>query len=226
VKWSDERFEAVQLTPSSVASFADVNIEIAHISASLAGSNETEDEIAACIRRYRHIVNSHEYGVTSAAPTTVCLVDDYNHVRPPDFGDRLTRHVDDVESFGIRIDYIAFEADLELLKEEFLAVNRDQQIVRYITENHRSPCSAHIAIWYLARLGRLNTPLSAFRRRTISAKPFFANQILSILPRYYDTFEERAAIILARSTVVDIMSHINHAYFDADPPINLEYVGV
>jgi hypothetical protein len=226
MKWLDERFETVQLTPSTVDSFADVNIEIAHVSASLAGSNETGDEIAACIRRYRHIVNSREYGIASASPTTVCLVDDYNHVRPADFGDRLTRHVDDVESFGMLIDYIAFEADLELLKDEFLAVNRDERIVRYIAKNHRSPCSAHIAIWYLARLGKLGTPLPAFRRRTSGAKPFFANQILSILPRYYDTFEERAAIILERSTVPDIVSHINHAYFDADPPANLEYVGM
>jgi hypothetical protein len=222
-KWSDTRFESIQLTLTAAQILADVNIEVAHVSAPLAGSELLLPEIAACVRRYKHIVESLEYGAGPISVTTVCLIDDYNHIRPANMGSLVTQHVNEVESHGVRIDYIVFEADLEVLKEEFLALTQDEYVVRYMQKHQRSPCSAHIEMWNLARLGRLATALPGFRRRGAIEKPFVGSQVLSILPRYYDTFEERATIALGRSGLAEVVTQINHAYFDADPPANLEY---
>jgi len=224
VRWMDPRFERIELARYSPSEFAEVNVEVAHVSASLVGTDAATSELRSCVGRYRHILDSHEYGMGGRPPTTLCLVDDYNHVRPIDYSSRLTRHVDYVAELGCTIDYVAFEADLELVRDEFLSQNGDRSIVRYIEKNHRSPCSAHIAMWYLLRLGRIGAGVPVFRRKGIMNKPFVANQILSILPRYYDTFEERASIILASYAEEGVNRQVNHAYFEAEPPRDLEYV--
>jgi hypothetical protein len=224
VRWTDGRFERIELPTPSVTDFAEVNVEVAHVSASLVGSDTPSNELQSCVRRYQHILSSHEYGVSDRSLTTLCLVDDYNHSRGDDFSARLTRHVNYVEQLGCTIDYITFEADLELMRDQFLNVSSDRSVAKYIEKNRRSPCSAHIAIWYLIRLGKLGEGVPVFRRKRSSNKPFFAKQILSILPRYYDTFEERASILLGTNIEKGINQNINHAYFEAEPPSNLEYV--
>src|SRR5688572_29256181 len=60
--WSDKRFEPVKLTSIAGQELVDVNIEVAHVSASLAGGDRNLNEIAGCMRRYKHIVGSLEYG--------------------------------------------------------------------------------------------------------------------------------------------------------------------
>jgi hypothetical protein len=150
-----------------------------------------------------------------ASCTRTVLIDDYARLRLLET-DVL---VDALSAFGVRPDYVASEAALVKLHDEFVGLVRDKEqrrsIVRYYRDRGYLPCSYLVAIWYLVRLGAVDPdPVEVFS--AVDAAPEFspADAIVNVLHPRFRIVEAQAYRLIGATRHADLLDRVHAVFLD------------
>lgn len=198
---------------------ADVNIEFGHIE--IDNGKYSKPELEKSVNVAIELLEKHKgNGLTCSVSM---LVDDKKQSNPPDLS-RVTSLIELISS-RIVVDYICFESRLvayldelyDSIKVEHVAKVR-QSIESYLERNGRIACSHDIAIWHLLRLGKIRfRPEHILRTNEHidrQVAPFVARQVISVLPRHYESQEAKAIDeVLKFCSSTDTHSLIKNHYY-------------
>jgi hypothetical protein len=126
------------------------------------------------------------------------------------------------------VDYWASERQLSSYRKELLdllssPVTRDARATaldRYVAHHGYLPCSAHIAIWHLLRLGKIRDQhgvLQAAGNGSADAGAPEANLVASILPDYVRHHEDTADRSYLRHIDGRLPERVHRLYFPVTP---------
>ncbi|MCM8803621.1 MAG: hypothetical protein NC827_10030 [Candidatus Omnitrophica bacterium] len=146
--------------------------------------------------------------------TLSVLIDDYT---PTTHLLNIKEFLLQLKNLGAYPDYVMYESKLANLKELLLKNIMDwktkNSCISYIKRKNKLPCSFLVAIWYLARLGRLPIEPHLFLEKN-SKRTFAARQIISILPKkYQSTSEVKAQKIIENSIFRNEIGKIKYIYY-------------
>ncbi len=142
------------------------------------------------------------------------LIDEYNPKKQKlDFEKFITA----LKKSRAEPNFVFFESNLvpyyEFLLEKMTPCLR-KEYKKYIEKNNKIPCSLLIAIWYLKRLGIIETKseeLQGLGHKSI--KKFVARKIINILPKKYQEVEERGKKIIACTRFKNRLNDISNIFF-------------
>ena len=178
-----------------------INVEFAHVDLALPlSSEESEWNIVQSGKIAQDLLSEAESRGLSC--TTSILIDDKHSDTAPS-SEEVGKLLSFVRLHGPRVDFLCIESSLVSYEYRLLTCMKDTQRRRIEREldsyRHRYGklgCSQDIAIWHLLRLGYLGEPQA---RSVIpvgvtgqSRRPFFADEVVSVLPRGLAPFEEKA----------------------------------
>lgn len=197
---------------NSRLSISDYNLEFAHVALE-GGRRFDENEVRKSADIAAKELATIEKKGSSCA---VCILVDDKHVRARLTYREMTTFRDVVVSCFPRVDYIFFEKNLPKFKEQIFSNIREGKrdkveasLWRYQKTHRRLGCSHDIAIWHMMRLGMINgidaamLPPVGWGETTSPAPPFVAKNIVSVLSKKDEAFEQKA--------VEDILQHCEDA---------------
>jgi len=193
----------------------DCNVEFAHVKATDLDNELSKEHIRSC---QKLLVLLEQLNQESVSWCTVVLVDDYNFNLE---GERSPKRpfFEWLEKQGCEIDYVAWERQLNCAIPDFLdslEPYRRDRIDNYIRKNKgKIPCSLHVAIWNLVRLGALPVPEDLLQPVGNKRKPFAGETIITILPNTLQHYEDEGQNILLDSTYSNYVRRLNHIYFES-----------
>jgi len=183
------------------------NIEVAHIYADQKhiGAEQREAFLHLNFLQKKDLINLKE-------ATTSVWIDDYNpKIQLLDI-QQFMKSARDL----YLVDFFASEKNVAAYVEQYLHLLEKSQsdyYIKFFHKNGKYPCSLVTAIWYLIRLGFIRVSDDFFLRR-YSEKQFTAHEIINILPRKYETVENKTKSIFASNiTISKFLSHIHTYYF-------------
>lgn len=166
---------------------SDYNIEFAHI---YMNENFTVEHFKSAKLALEKILVLQRQGKMI---TSTVLIDDYN---PTDKILDVKKFVNELDSLGIRPNYLVYESKMVNFKEQLLSEMNERyrrKYLRYMENHDRIPCSFLVAIWHLMRLGIIEIDhVMAIHK----AQPFIAHKIITILPQRYGSIEKKALEII------------------------------
>jgi hypothetical protein len=150
-----------------------------------------------------------------ASCTRTVLIDDYARLRLLET-DVL---VDSLSAFGVRPDYLASEAALVELHDEFvgLITDKDQRrsIKRYYRDRGYLPCSYLVAIWYLVRLGALDPgDVTVFTAVDGDAGFSPADQLVNVLHPRFRIVEGQAHRLIGATRHAALLDRMHPVFLD------------
>ncbi|MFN3301740.1 MAG: hypothetical protein ACK413_01780 [Patescibacteria group bacterium] len=186
----------------------DYNIEYAHIYV----DEEFGPSHREAIQILHNIVRKLKQEKKSYALTV--LIDDYNPKRQ--ILD-VKEFIANLERLGAKPDFIGFESKLvpysNLLLEK-MSPRLYKEYTKYIKKNKKIPCSLLIAIWYLKRLGFIETRSEELKCLSKDYKKnFVAKKIITILPKRYQKVEKKGLKIIASTEFKNCLSNIENIFF-------------
>ena len=114
-------------------------------------------------------------------------------------------------------DFVAYEASTVHLYEKVLGMikkNERNDVKRYYRKNGRVPCSFLIVIWHLIRLGLVENELEFYMPPNEGIKkPFVGKRIITILPKRFQSVEERAKDVIAHSPFASALDRLEYIFF-------------
>lgn len=186
----------------------DYNIEYAHIYT----NEQFGAEQKKSIKELKKIIEQLEMANETYVLTV--LIDDYNPSEQTlDIQNFLTQLV----KFKTKPDFVGFESDLapyaKIIQKE-LKGKIKKEYKNYIKNHSKTPCSLLAATWYLQRLGLIKVKNRKLKRLIKSNKPFAAKNIITILPRKYQSIEEKSLQIIGATKFERYLKNITNIFFD------------
>ena len=178
----------------------DLSIEYSHIYTNdkIGEEQETSVQVVDAIQDKLSKANTSYF--------LMVLVDDYSY---PDPTFEYNTFISWLKEKGVKPDVLFRESQLIVLCDEVLnhMTNKKlyKQTINYI-KNNKYPCSLFIASWYLLRLGYLESVLFD--------KKYYAKKLISVLPKRFKPFEDRALEIIATTDFAVAEEAIEHFYIE------------
>ncbi|MCU0660513.1 MAG: hypothetical protein MUD00_02790 [Candidatus Pacebacteria bacterium] len=176
----------------------DISIEYAHIYT----NKKIGEEQKLSLTVLRDLVKEH----SGKNISFVLMVDDYSFP-DPSFGYGGLK--DWLNENGFKPDIMIRESQLIPSCDEVIHLIEDKKLREQIGDYIRSkkyPCSLFVATWYLIRLGYIESNLIQ--------KEFIAKELINILPRSFEPFENAAFEILRATRFRNAVDHISNRYFE------------
>lgn len=203
----------------------DYNIEFAHIYSDQKFGNEQEKSIEVLSGVINDLQSQGKSFVTTV------LIDEYN---PKTCVLNENDFVNKIKSFGIPLDFVAYESKLSEIVSRLIAdLPKSNLEVDYLgegkhslflkTENkkhklrenfgfsHKNTCALLTSCWLLCRLGVYRIPDDAVRR--FGEKAFEAKKLITVLPEKYKNSEDKALKIIKASGRKEILKNIEYRFF-------------
>lgn len=149
------------------------------------------------------------------AVVTTVLIDDYNPINKEL---NIDEYIKTLTNFGLRPDFVALESALVKRGRQVLNAAADSRLSRsyrrYIERHHKYPCSFLIAVWDLIRLGKISAPKNLFYKAYKPQKLFVADELYTVLPRYFESVENKSLELLGLTPWYENVARIRHLYLD------------
>ncbi len=136
------------------------------------------------------------------------MVDDYSFPDVTFDYNQFIKHIE--ENTNYKVDEMIRESQLVNYCDIVLGkINNEKlknEIISWIDNNKKYPCSLFIATWYLIRLGKIESELLTEHSR--------AEKLINILPSSFNKFEEKGLEIIENSEWKNEVVNIKNIYFD------------
>ncbi|MFH0829023.1 MAG: hypothetical protein V1907_02495 [Candidatus Kerfeldbacteria bacterium] len=145
--------------------------------------------------------------------TACVLIDDYN---PVEKTLSVENFLQTLNQNGVEPDFVVFESSLVQYSDmviDMMSRRLQKEYKRYINTRKFVPCSLLIAIWHLARLGKITINPSDIRKNSNRGVPFIREKLITILPGRYRQVEERARRVLESIGKNNILNNADSIYF-------------
>jgi len=186
----------------------DYNIEYAHIYA--------DKEFGLTQKRSVQILHDiiRKLKQTKKSYTLTVLIDEYNSKKQTL---DIKKFIANLEKLRAKPNFIGFESRLvpyhKMLLEK-MAPRLCKNLTKYIEKKRKIPCSMLIAIWYLKRLGLIETQPGELKHLDKdSRKSFIAKKIITILPKKYQEVEKKGLKIIASTEFKNHLNDIEDIFF-------------
>lgn len=205
----------------------DINIEFSHI---YADEDFSEEHMESIKKLKIYLKNFESHNKTF---TTSILIDDFNvSSLKLDEGKFLAK----VRSFGVPIDFIAYESKFYGIADEIIKLlpqdkikteyfNSIKKEVLVLDNNgkktglrekmvcsQRHTCAILSSAWILCRLGCFGFPKGSIK--VLSGKNIIAKELLIILPKRYKVSEDKASEIISLTKFSHVLPSIKYDYYD------------
>jgi hypothetical protein len=138
----------------------------------------------------------------------VVMVDDYSFPDATFNYDQFIKYLE--ENTNYKVDNMIKESqlinDCNIVLGKINNEKLKAEIISWIDNNKKYPCSLFIATWYLIRLGKIESELLTEHSR--------AEKLINILPRSFSKFEEKGLEIIENTEWNNETVNINNIYFD------------
>lgn len=178
----------------------EISIEYAHIYT----NNQIFEEQNLSLTILKNIFE--EQKINRADISLVIMVDDYSFPDPTFNYDLFIEFLGNNE---LPPDIIVRESSFITTCDQVINLINDEalksEIISYIQQKKKYPCSLFIATWYLIRLGHITSP--------IFNKNLTAKKLINILPESFKSFEDKGFEIISKTLHSDAVSKIENKYF-------------
>ena len=176
------------------------SIEYAHIYTNEESQKEREIEVK--------ILNDIFLKIDRKSSVLLAMVDDYSF---PDPTFDYERFKENLKLTGHDLDFTTRESQLIADCDKIITLLNDsdqskKELIEYIKEKKKYPCSLFIATWYLIRLGIIE---SAVLPNNLTAK-----KVMNILPKSFEPFENKAFELIGKTRFASQLSKIENIYFE------------
>jgi hypothetical protein len=185
----------------------DYNIEYAHIYADESFGTEQKRSIRELHRLTNRLKRENKSHVLTV------LIDEYNPIQHKlniaNFRGELAR-------LNAEPDYIGLESKLAIDKDLVLremGKKMKKEYENYIRNRKKIPCSLMIALWYLKRLGLIETATGDLINLKKDNRSFIARKIITILPIKYRRVETKALKIIKSTRFKKYLGNIQNIFF-------------
>ena len=176
----------------------DVSVEYAHIYTNQHISQEQEASLQVLGALQETLAAQRKRSAL------VVMVDDYSF---PDPTFSYTHFTSWLAQRGCTPDFLVRESQLIPLCDEVIHLLHNKTLRTQITDYVRAkkyPCSLFIAAWYLARLGKLRSPLIP--------PELVAKSLLNILPESFKPFEDKGLEIIKATPYAESVESIRYTF--------------
>lgn len=159
--------------------------------------------------------------ITHPDSSSIVLIDNYN---AEDRNFSLERYLSELESYGAKPDFYAFEADLLPVADKLLSSIEKPKILRmyksYIERKGKYPCSLLTAAWYLLRLGHIQQEgVIKPNNPRINLDAAVGDKLINIIPKTFMRVEKEAHALISHSIFKDARYKIQPILFEEKHPV-------
>lgn len=178
-----------------------ISIEYAHIYT----HNKISEEQDFSVKVLNEIFASNNISKHDVVLTV--MIDDYSF---PDPEFNYSLFVDYLESYNLKPDIVIRESQLIPICDQVIILIENEvlrfELIDYIKQKKKYPCSLFIASWYLLRAGCITSSLFE--------NSFIAEKLINILPESFNPFEEKAFEIISYTRFAEKITDIENKYFN------------